>query len=138
MIVEIAIGVCLGIVAAYFIIKQWRVVIGCAGAFLVYGALLGGLAFGGYYLWHHPQAIGFVVAILAVGLVYALPKFTLDRLATKYPKLKSFFEGGPEWRGKRQLLRVALFVPIAIVVAGLVLLILSGVLWVIGAVFNLK
>lgn len=102
MILEIAAGVCLGIVGAVALLLYWRRIFSVLAALTVWFIVIGGLVWGASSAWSHRAALKrstaiHVLAALAVVAGAAAPLLTYKYAARRYPDLRALLFGEPPW-----------------------------------------
>jgi hypothetical protein len=141
MFLEIAIGVCLGIVAAYAFIKYWQVAWRVAlGLAIICTMILFGLHVYDQYreqyshqISHLESDFGRIVSALFLFVVCAgIPMLAWGEIGERFPKLKAFVTGKPPW-SERKHLAVRVFVATVAVVsgAGIFLGCIAGLIWLV-------
>ncbi len=128
MVLEIALGVFLGIVLAAFVFKNWQqfqVALSqllTISAWLVIGAVvIGLLATIAILVLLNLQKIAVVVgALAAVSILYGIPLLAYRKVSERYSTFGLLLKGAPPWdRPARLPLRLSVMAVFAVTVAGL-------------------
>jgi hypothetical protein len=132
MIIEIAIGVAVGIVLGVFVLRNWRTLIESATSLaLVIGLIV---AFGaiGSFLWKRVEIVAtYALAVFLVCVLYGVPLFLYRRFSHRFSSLGALLRGEPPWNTPTRLpLRLVTMILFAFVVAflGVFAMMLAGIL----------
>jgi len=145
MVIQIAVGVCLGIVAAVFILKNWRGLISSLTGLLIWGAVVGVLVWLGGLVWPHvravvPTAADALLALIAlVGTVafVAVPIIAVTYSKRRVPALNALIDGTAPWNTNAHLpLRLLLMALIAVGAAILMFAAVGCVIWAVDSVME--
>lgn len=126
MILEIALGVFLGIVLAAYVLKNWQEIqaglsqLLATSVWLVISAVaIGLLIMVGILVWLNLQKIAvFVGALAAVSILYGVPFWAYSKVSEKYPTFGLLLKGEPPWNHLARLpLRVLVMAIFAVTVA---------------------
>src|SRR3989338_3326896 len=104
MILEIAIGICLGIVLAALVLKHWRQLLDDAVWLLIVAIVLGLLVTIGILVWLNLDKIAIPVgAVLLVGVLYGVPFWAYKKVSKKYPGFGHLLRGEAPWNTASRL-----------------------------------
>lgn len=139
MVLEIAIGVALGIVLAVVALRYWRQILSSSLLLLLLLLILGVVVWLGFYFWEKRSTVAIYAGVaLALAVLYGLPFYIYGHVATKYPQLYSLLKGEAPWnvasRAPVRLLIMSLF---ALTVASAGVGALFGSIWLIEHVSKL-
>lgn len=128
MVLEIALGVFLGIVLAAFVLKNWRHIqallselLALSGWLVVGAIVLGVLAAIGVLVWMNLQTIAMFVGVIAtLALLYGVPFWIYRGVTKKYPAFDLLIKGETPWNTSCRLpLRLSVMIVFAVTVAGI-------------------
>ena len=128
MILEIALGVFIGIVLAAYVLKNWQRIesglsqlLAVSVWLLVTAVAVGILVTIGILVWLNFQKIAAIVgAIAAISILYGVPFWVYSKLSDKYPTFGLLIKGEPPWdRPTRLMVRLPVMAVFAVAVAGL-------------------
>jgi hypothetical protein len=141
VVFEIAIGVCLGIIGAYALIRYWQVFWRVAlGLAIICTVILIGLHVYDQYREHFshqtspvPFGFGRIVSALFLFVVCAgIPILAWGEIGERFPKLGAFIAGKPPWNERTHLALRVLVVTVAVVLgAGIFLCCIAGLIWLV-------
>jgi hypothetical protein len=137
LVFQIATGVCLGMLAAGVIWKNWKVLSRASVALIVWGVILGGLGWAGVWAWSHSKKLLeslelFAGVMLLIGVMYGIPFVAYAGVMRRLPQLGPLVRGEAPWNQLKRLpVRLLVMACIAIGVALLGLGALMLVFWVI-------
>ena len=121
MILEIAIGVCLGVVLAALVLKYWRQLLASSVWLLIAAVVFGLLITVGILVWLNLEKIAiYVGAILLVVVLYGVPFWAYNKVSKKYPGFGLLLRGEAPWNTASRLpVRLVVMAVFAVAVAGL-------------------
>ena len=121
MILEIAIGVCLGIVLAALVLKYWRQLLASSVWLLIAAVVFGLLITVGILVWLNLEKIAiYVGAILLVVVLYGVPFWAYNKVSKKYRGFGLLLRGEAPWNTASRLpVRLVAMAVFAVAVAGL-------------------
>jgi hypothetical protein len=121
MVVDIALGVCLGIVLAALVLRHWRQLIAGSLTIIAGALVIGFLIFLGTLVWSHFADIATIAgAFVALAVLYGVPFWVYGRVASAYPSFNALIKGDPPWnRPARVPARLLVMAVFAISVAAL-------------------
>ena len=120
MIVEIALGVCIGIVLAALVLKNWRQLLAGSVWLLVAAIVVGLLVTVGVLVWLNLEKIAiYVGAVILVVILYGVPFLAYNRVSKKYPSFGLLLRGEAPWNTASRLpVRLVVMAVFAVTVAG--------------------
>jgi len=99
MILEIALGVCFGIVLAALVLRYWHQLIAGSLTVIVGGLLIGSLIFLGPFVWSNFAKIAAVAGVVAgLAVLYSVPFWLIGRVSSAYPAFSAFVKDDPTIR----------------------------------------
>lgn len=136
MIIEIAIGVCLGIVLAVVILKHWRTILSGNMAGILWFALIGLLLFAASFVWKHISALLiYGGALFSVLVLYGIPFYVYKHVVQRYPVVAGMVRGNPPWNAVKFIgVRLMCLALLALSVAALGVGGLLGGVWLVDLI----
>jgi hypothetical protein len=128
--------VCLGMLTAGVIWKNWKALSTASAVLLFWGVILGGLGWAGAWAWSHSRKLLDLIEIIAgvtlfLGLIYGVPFIAYAGVMRRFSGLGPLVRGDAPWNQLKRLpVRLIVMACIAIGVALLGLGVLMLVLWV--------
>ena len=119
MIIEIASGVCLGIVAAAFLLKNWRSLLDGSLMLIFWALVLAALLFVAAFVWENiAKVLIYSGAFISVIVLYGIPFALYGAALKRYPSLNALVKGDAPWNTVAKLpLRLITMALLAISVA---------------------
>jgi hypothetical protein len=138
MIIQIALGVALGIVGAVVVLRYWRQIFASSVFMLVMLAIVGILVWLGYFVWERRHSVAvYGGALLALAVLYGIPFYLYHRFKTSSPRFNAITQGTAPWdTAARQPLRLLIMAAFALLVAAAGIGALLGSVWLVGAAFG--
>ena len=141
MIFQIAAGVCMGIVAAVVILKNWQKILAAVGGTISWLAIVALLVAMGGGIWAVAKNISWQKVLIIAGsfvlvaVLYGVPFIIYGKVIKKYPALETLVRGEPPWNQLKRLpVRLLVMTGVALSVAVIGVGGMLGLVWVLGSV----